>query len=69
MRKAKKREAESFIQLLAKAHHQIKKSIESKNIPAALDLLEQCQCGAIELGTMIEQEEGEGFVTVSFLER
>ncbi len=69
MRKAKKCEAESFLKLLAEAHDQIKKSIESKQIPAALDLLEQCQSGAIELGTMIEQEEGEGMATVSFLER
>ena len=68
MRKAQKRQAESFVQLLARAHEKIKKTIEVKNTAAALDLLEQCQEGAIELGGLIEESEGEDFVTVHMLE-
>ena len=35
----------------------------------AQELLGQCQQGAIELGNLIEKTEGEGFVTVSYLEK
>ncbi len=68
MRKAQKKQAESFVQLLARAHDNIKKTIEIRNTSAALDLLEQCQEGAIELGGMIEESEGEDFVTIHMLE-
>ena len=68
MRKAQKKQAEDFIRLLEQAHLEIKKALEAKKITLALDLLEQCQDGAIELGNMIEAQEGEGFVTVSLLE-
>ncbi len=68
MRKAQKQQAEDFVKLLDRAHKEIKKAIERKDGAAAADLLEQCQDGAIELGNMIEAEEGEGFVTVSLLE-
>lgn len=68
MRKAKKRQAEDFLQLLGQAHLEIKKALETKKYELAMDLLEQCQDGAIELGNMIEEQEGEGFVTVSLLE-
>lgn len=33
-----------------------------------MDLLSQCQEGAIELGNLIEHDEGEGFVTIPLLE-
>ncbi len=68
MRKAQKQQAEDFVKLLDRAHKEIKKAIERKDGAAAADLLEQCQDGAIELGNMIEAEEGEGFVTISLLE-
>lgn len=67
MRKIQKKQAEEFVKLLAQAHEEIKKNIEKKQYPAALDLLEQCQQGAIELGNLIESSEGEGFITVDLL--
>lgn len=68
MRKAQKKQAESFAKLLERAHREIEKALKRKNQALALDLLEQCQSGALELGTMIEDEEGEGFSTVKLLE-
>lgn len=68
MRAEKKEQAENFIKLLEQAHDGIRKTIEQKDFSNALKLLEDCQDGAIALGTMIEESEGEGFVTVSLLE-
>ena len=68
MRKAHKKQAEDFIKLLEQAHLEIKKYIESKDYPIAMDLLSQCQEGAIGLGNLIEHDEGEGFITVPLLE-
>ena len=67
MRKAQKRQVEDFVESLRQAHVEIKKAILNKNT-LALELLEQCQDGAIRLGTMIETLEGEGFGTVPLLE-
>ena len=68
MRKAEKRQAEDFLDLLEQAHGEIRKSLEKKDIPAAINLLVDCQEGAISLGSLIEATEGEGFVTISLLE-
>lgn len=68
MRKADKKQTEEFVQLLKRAHTEIKKTLEAKNQAAALDLLEQCQGCVIRLGEIIEQEEGEDFVTIPLLE-
>lgn len=67
MRKAQKKQAEDFVESLRQAHVEIKKAILNKN-GLALDLLGQCQDGAIRLGNMIETIEGEGFATVPLLE-
>ena len=67
MRKAQKRQVEDFVESLRQAHVEIKKAILNKNT-LALELLEQCQDGAIRLGTMIETLEGEEFGTVPLLE-
>lgn len=64
MRKAQKRRAEDFLTLLDQAHQQIKKDIEARKIDCAMTLLEQCQQGAVELGNMIEREEGEECITI-----
>lgn len=69
MRKAQKRQAEDFLELLGQVHQEIKLAIAEKNIAVAQELLGQCQQGAIELGGLIEKTEGEGFVTVSYLEK
>ncbi len=68
MRKAQKKQAEDFLEVLSQAHDEIKRSMEKNGIPTALRLLGECQEGAVSLGTLIEQSEGEGFVTVSLLE-
>ena len=68
MRKAQKKQAEDFIKLLDRAHNEVKKAMERKDRDASSGLLEQCQEGVIELGNMIEAEEGEGFPTISLLE-
>lgn len=69
MRKIQKKQAEDFIRLLEQAHAEVKKKIAEGKAEPAQDLLSQCQQGAIELGNLIETTEGEGFVTVSYLEK
>ena len=69
MRKAQKKQVREFIMLLAEAQQEIKTAIENQNIALALDLLEQCQQGAIQVGTLIDTLEGEGFITVTLLEQ
>lgn len=68
MRKEKKKQAQEFIKVLWQAYEETISSVERQDAAVALDLLEQCHQGAIELGTMIEDSEGEGFVTVKMLE-
>lgn len=68
MRSAQKKQAMEFVELLSRAHKEIRKAMEGKNQMAAMELLEQCQDGAIELGNMIEESEGEEFATVHLLE-
>lgn len=69
MRKAQKEQAESFITLLEQAHEEIKANIEKGNLEPVLVTLADCQDGAIALGNLIETYEGEGFVTISYLEK
>lgn len=68
MKKYQKKVAEEYIQLLHKAHDVVKNAMEYKDTSGVLDLLEQCQEAAITLGNLIEESEGEGFVTVGLLE-
>ncbi len=68
MRKSQKKQIEKFVELLSQSHDEIRKFIESGNNPQAMLLLEQCQDGAIQMGSMIESTEGEGFITVKLLE-
>lgn len=67
MRKAQKKQAEDFVKLLGQAHGEIQKAIGAKENGVAMDLLGQCQEGAIELGGLIERTEGEGVPTVLYL--
>lgn len=69
MKKMQKKQAEDFIRLLEQAHNEIKEKIIEGKMKTAQDLLSQCQQGAIELGNLIEATEGEGFVTISYLEK
>ena len=68
MNRTQKKQAEDYLRLLEKAHDEIRKAIETKKYDIAMDLLEQCQDAAIELGNRIEAVEGEGFVTIPLLE-
>lgn len=68
MKKEQKQSAIDFVELLKSAQQHIKQLIAGDQREVVLDLLQQCQQGAIQIGTMIEESEGEGFVTVKLLE-
>ena len=69
MRKTQKEQVESFVSLLEQAHEEIKTNIEKGNVEPVLVTLADCQEGAVALGNLIETYEGEGFVTISHLEK
>lgn len=69
MRKAQKEQAEKFLEVLEQAHKQIQLMIEKNNFSASLEILKDCQQGAISLGGMIEKFEGERTATISLLEK
>lgn len=68
MRKTQKKQAEDFIEFLSQVHDEIEKYIQKRDINIALELLEDCQNGAISLGELIDKTEGKNFITISFLE-
>lgn len=68
MRKSQKIEISQTLALLDTAHNAVKKAVETGNQETALVLLEQCQDSAMQIGNLIEDSEGEGFVTIPMLE-
>lgn len=68
MRKAQKDLMTNFLKLLEQAHEQIKEAIEQKHLEAVLELLRDCQEGALALGNLIEKSGGEGIMAISILE-
>jgi hypothetical protein len=68
MREAQRRGIQDLINTLNQAHGEIKSDIEKNIYQAAQDMLVECQEGAINIGNTIEAFEGEGFVTVSYIE-
>lgn len=68
MRKAQKREILDLIDSLHQIHEEIKKALEQKNVILAQDMVSVGQESAISLGESIENTEGEGHVTVSYIE-
>ena len=68
MYKQNKKQIDKMFHILLWANDEIKKAIEKRQFDSALDILEQCQDAAIQLGTSIEECGGEGFVTVSYIE-
>lgn len=68
MRIQQKQQAEELLVQMERAHEQIRKDIEQKNISATVSLLEDCQNGAISLGNLIEKTEEYGHPTVTLLE-
>lgn len=68
MRRFQKKQAEDFVALLDEAHNEIMKAFDDSDLSKVMDLLCQCQEGAIELGSFIEKLEGEGCETIHVLE-
>lgn len=68
MRKVQKEQVDELVKLLEEAHDEIIIAILNDQMEMVLDILEQCHQCAVQLGTMIEKSEGEGFVTVGILE-
>lgn len=68
MRKTQKGIALEFIQTLSQVHAQIKVQLDKNNSINILELLGQCQEGAIKLGTYIEGIESQETVTIGYLE-
>jgi len=67
MRKAQKQEILEFINSLHQAHEEIKEAAY-QNMQNILQMLRECQEFAISLGENIEKTEGEGHITVSYVE-
>jgi hypothetical protein len=68
MRKAEKARAKIQLEQVGKKHDEIKKALEQNNINQAIELLIQCQQGAIDIGNYIEASEGEDCNTIHLLE-
>jgi hypothetical protein len=68
MWKAQKEQATKLVATISQVHEEVKKYLELHYTTMALDLLTQCQQGAIELGNFIEKFEGENCATVCLLE-
>lgn len=69
MIKVQKQEIMDMLRTLHEAHEEIKNYIGQKNHTVAQDILAQCQECAISVGTAVEKSEGEGFVTVGYIEK
>ncbi len=68
MRKAQKQKILEFINSLHQAHEEIKGALKLKNIVLAQNMISEAQEFAVTLGENIEKLEGEGHVTVSYIE-
>lgn len=68
MRKYIKNSVLEIFQTMYDAHGRIKKLIDKKDFENVQSLLAECQNTAVEIGSIIENSEGEGFVTVGYLE-
>ena len=68
MRQAQKKQVEDYVALLSRAHSAIKIALKARKWDGAMELLTQCQEGAILAGNLIEEAQGEEFVTIRLLE-
>lgn len=68
MRKAEKEEILTFIDNFYQVHEEVKAALNRKDMALAQNILSECQEYAIQLGNVIEKMEGEGHVTVSYVE-
>jgi len=64
-----KTQTEQMILLLYEAHEAIEKGLKEGNVSSLFELLTSCQNSAIAIGNLIEQSQGEGFVTIGILEK
>lgn len=69
MRKKQYDQAMGFLKLLEQAHDELKKLMQRKDNRSNWSLLANCQEGAIELGNLIEDTEGEDCKIIPFLEQ
>ncbi len=68
MRKFLKNSILEIFETIYNAHKILKNCIDKKEYDNARNLLADCQDTAIQLGGLIEGSEGEGFITVSYIE-
>lgn len=69
MRKREKEEIILFVSSMFRAHEEIEDAIEKNNLVLAQVMIQQCQDYGIQLGNIIEEKMGSGFVTVSYIEQ
>ena len=69
MRRKVKEKIINMLETMFEAHTDIKMMFEHGKYDNAYILLEDCQNAAINIGTCIEEAEGEGFVSVGYLEK
>ena len=68
MRKAQKNQIENMIETFYQAHKEVEKEVQGGRGENARILLAQCQDGAIQIGSLIEETEGKDFAAVQILE-
>lgn len=68
MRKYRKKQCLELLDTISNAHAEICRLIEKKKFQEAYQMLADLQQAAISLGNSIESSEGEGFVTIHYLE-
>ena len=68
MRKKQKKKLLDCVDSLYEAHKEIKKAVQRKEYAVAQNMFADCQELAIAIGESIEQSEGAGYTTVSFVE-
>ena len=69
MRKYQRQQIENRVANLHDYHQESRNHLSRNDFPVTRDILGRCQKLAIEIGESIEQTEGEGTETVSFLEQ
>lgn len=68
MTKGERQEILHIIQALYDAHRKITGALEQKEMVRVQKMLSECQECGIHIGNRIEASEGEGFITISYLE-
>lgn len=68
VREKPKQQGENMVKLFEQAHNAIVQTMSRGQYDEAVRLLQACQDGAINIGNMLEEHFGQGFVTVGILE-